>query len=53
MTSCAKALATWSEKNEGAVAEQATFVDLLAFIPPINKMDAALNGLVTRKLTYL
>lgn len=49
MTTCAKALALWGEKNDGASPEEATEVALLALIPPIQKLDAALNGLVNVK----
>mmetsp|Transcript_1416 Transcript_1416/g.3315 ORF Transcript_1416/g.3315 Transcript_1416/m.3315 type:complete len:258 (-) Transcript_1416:410-1183(-) len=49
MTSCAKALQLWSEKNEGANPEEAEAVALLCLIPPINKMDSSLNALVNCK----
>lgn len=49
MTTCQKALAIWSEKNDGAAPEEATEVALLAMIPPIQKLDANLNALVNVK----
>lgn len=49
MTTCQKALALWSEKNDGANAEEASEVALLAMIPPIQKLDANLNALVNVK----
>lgn len=45
-TSCAKAISIWSEKNEGAVPEEATVIKLLCMTPPIEKMDSSLNTLV-------
>ena len=49
MTSCAKALQIWSEKNDAANPEEAEQVQLLAFMPPITKMDSSLNSLVNVK----
>jgi len=48
-TACSKAIALWQEKNEGADPAEATEVALLALIPPIQKLDSALNSLVNVK----
>eukprot|EP00931_Biecheleriopsis_adriatica_P073215 TRINITY_DN47545_c0_g1_i1.p1 TRINITY_DN47545_c0_g1~~TRINITY_DN47545_c0_g1_i1.p1 ORF type:complete len:192 (+),score=61.22 TRINITY_DN47545_c0_g1_i1:75-650(+) len=48
-TSCPKAIALWSEKNEGANPEEAEVVKLLCLSPPIEKMDSSLNQLVNVK----
>lgn len=45
-TNCQKAIQLWSEKNEGAVPEDAEVVKLLCLSPPIEKMDSSLNQLV-------
>mmetsp|Transcript_41555 Transcript_41555/g.123365 ORF Transcript_41555/g.123365 Transcript_41555/m.123365 type:complete len:194 (-) Transcript_41555:40-621(-) len=49
MTNCQKAIQIWSEKNEGASAEECEVVKLLCLSPPINKMDSTLNSLVACK----
>uniref|UniRef100_A0A0G4GA02 Dynein axonemal light chain 1 n=1 Tax=Chromera velia CCMP2878 TaxID=1169474 RepID=A0A0G4GA02_9ALVE len=48
MTSCAKAIQMWEEKTE-KVAAEADEVKLICQVPPITKMDAALNTLVNCK----
>lgn len=48
-TTCAKAIQLWSERNDGAVAEEAEAVLLLCLNPPIEKMDSSLNNLVACK----
>eukprot|EP00933_Yihiella_yeosuensis_P063243 TRINITY_DN66352_c0_g1_i1.p1 TRINITY_DN66352_c0_g1~~TRINITY_DN66352_c0_g1_i1.p1 ORF type:complete len:191 (-),score=58.08 TRINITY_DN66352_c0_g1_i1:134-706(-) len=48
-TNCQKAIQLWSEKNEGAQAEEAEVVKLLCLSPPIEKMDSSLNQLVNVK----
>ncbi|CAD7952761.1 unnamed protein product [Amoebophrya sp. A25] len=53
MTSCAKALQQWSEKNDAANPEEAEQIALLCLIPPINKMDSSLNALVNVKYLSL
>jgi len=45
-TSCAKAIALWQEKNEGANPEEADTIKLMCLNPPIEKMDSSLNTLV-------
>eukprot|EP00933_Yihiella_yeosuensis_P012643 TRINITY_DN1215_c1_g1_i1.p1 TRINITY_DN1215_c1_g1~~TRINITY_DN1215_c1_g1_i1.p1 ORF type:complete len:191 (-),score=46.81 TRINITY_DN1215_c1_g1_i1:307-879(-) len=48
-TNCQKAIQIWTEKNEGASAEEAEVVKLLCMSPPIEKMDSSLNQLVNVK----
>ena len=51
MTSCSRAIQEWEQRN-GRSATEATEVKLIAWIPPINKMDQGLNQLVNcRKLS--
>ena len=45
MTTCTKAIQEWEQKT-GQTAAEATEVKLIAFNPPINKMDQGLNQLV-------
>ena len=48
-TSCAKAIQLWEEKNEGKTAAEAEAVKLMCMIPPVDKMDNALNSLAVCK----
>lgn len=51
MTSCSRAIQEWEQRN-GRPASEATEVKLIAWIPPINKMDQGLNQLANcRKLS--
>ena len=45
-TTCQKALQLWSEKNPGTPAEEAAVVKLMCMVPPVERMDNALNSLV-------
>jgi len=49
VTSCAKALQLWAEKNDGKDANGEEHVSLIGMIPPIQKMDSALNNLAACK----
>ena len=44
-TACAKAIQIWAEKNAPTLPEEAAVVKLMALQPPIDRMDASLNGL--------
>ncbi|EER05555.1 leucine-rich-repeat protein 7, putative [Perkinsus marinus ATCC 50983] len=48
-TTCAKALQLWQEKHEDANPEEAEVIKLMCLIPPIEKLDSALNTLVNVK----
>lgn len=48
-TNCQKAIQIWSEKQDGANPEEAEKIQLLCMSPPIEKMDTALNQLVSVK----
>jgi dynein light chain 1 len=51
MTSCSRAIQEWEQRN-GRPSSEATEVKLIAWIPPINKMDQGLNQLANcRKLS--
>ena len=51
MTSCSRAIQEWEQRN-GRPASESTEVKLIAWIPPINKMDQGLNQLANcRKLS--
>lgn len=51
MTSCSRAIAEWEQKT-GQSASEAIEVKLIAWLPPINKMDQGLSQLVNcRKLS--
>jgi len=46
MSTTAHAIKAWEAKEEGRVASEATEVKLYCQIPPINRLDSALTGLV-------
>jgi dynein light chain 1 len=45
-TTCQKALQLWSEKNQNSPVEEAQVVKLMCMLPPIERLDNALNSLV-------
>ncbi len=51
MTSCAKALTLWSERGGVADPNAEEQVALIGMIPPIQKLDSALNNLAA--VSYL
>jgi dynein light chain 1 len=46
-TTCQKAIQTWSEKNPNTPPEEAQTVKLMCMIPPIERLDNALNSLTS------